>query len=292
MAPGCNLTGPPVRLRAMSLHFTKMHGNGNDFVLLDDRAGDLALTPERLRQLADRRLGVGCDQVLVAAAARDAQAAIAMRIFNADGSAAQQCGNGLRCFAVHVHERGMVEGERFAVETSGGLMSVTLLGAGRVRASMGRPELEPVAIPLRAAHRALRYRLLLPGEEVEVGAVSIGNPHAVLRVADVHSAPVARLGPAIQALADFPQGVNVGFMQVLAPDHIRLRVFERGVGETLACGSGACAAVVIGRLQADLGPSVRVSLPGGDLDIEWAGEGHEVVMEGPTATVFEGEVAV
>jgi diaminopimelate epimerase len=185
----------------------------------------------------------------------------------------------------------MVESDRFMVETPGGLMSVYLLDGGRVRASLGEPRLEPEQIPLRAQRRAPSYRLALDGEAVDVGAVSMGNPHAVLRVADVAAAPVARLGPAIQALADFPQGVNVGFMQVLAPDHVRLRVFERGVGETLACGSGACAAVVVGRVQKDLGARVRVSLPGGDLDIEWQGEGYEVVMEGPTATVFEGEVA-
>lgn len=288
---GCNLPEAPLRLRAMSLRFTKMHGNGNDFVLLDDRDGALDLSPERLRQIADRRLGVGCDQVLVAIRARHAQAAIAMRIFNADGREAQQCGNGLRCFAVHARERGMVDGDRFAVETPGGLMRVHLLGAGRVCASMGEPQLEPHTIPLRAQRRALSYRLLPGGEAVDAGAVSMGNPHAVLRVADVDAAPVARLGPSIQALADFPEGVNVGFMQVVAPDHIRLRVFERGVGETLACGSGACAAVVVGQVQGALGACVRVSLPGGDLHIEWAGEGHEVLMEGPTATVFDGEVA-
>lgn len=273
----------------MSLKFTKMHGNGNDFVLLDDRAGTLGLTPERLRRLADRRTGVGCDQVLVVSTPHDARAAIAMRIFNADGREAQQCGNGLRCFAVHVRERGMVQAERFSVETPGGLMAVTLLAGGRVRASMGEPRFGPDAIPIRAASRALSYRLIVNGEALDVGAVSMGNPHAVLRVADVQDAPVARLGPAIQALADFPDGVNVGFMQVLSPRHVRLRVFERGVGETLACGSGACAAVVIGRQLGELGASVRVSLPGGDLDIEWQGEGHEVVMEGPTATVFDGE---
>jgi len=274
----------------MRVPFTKMHGNGNDFVLLDDRDGSLPLDAPRLRALADRRLGVGCDQVLVARAPGDGAAPVAMAVYNADGGPARQCGNGLRCFAVYAHEAGMVRGERFAIATPSGVSQAQLLPHGRVRAGMGVPGLDPEQVPMLAAARAPVYRLALDGEVVEAGAVSMGNPHAVLLVDDVDRVPVARLGPAVQALAQFPQGVNVGFMQVLDRGRIRLRVFERGAGETLACGSGACAAVVSGAVRGLLDREVVVSLPGGDLDVAWQGEGHEVVMEGPTAMVFRGEV--
>ena len=277
--------------RPLGLAFTKMHGNGNDFVLLDDRAGTLELTPDRLRRLSDRRLGVGCDQILVARRPRG-DAALAMAIFNADGSAAGQCGNGLRCFAVYARDQAMVSAGRFTVETPGGLVDVELLPGGDVRAAMGRPRLEPAEIPMTPRPRAASYDLEVAGETVSVGAVSMGNPHAVLWVDDLDAAPVTRLGPSIQALPDFPEGVNVGFAQVLSRRQIRLRVFERGVGETLACGSGACAAVVVGRLQQRLEPRVRVSLPGGDLDIAWPGEDAEVVMTGPTARAFTGETTI
>jgi len=276
----------------MRVPFTKMHGNGNDFVLLDDRAATLGLTAGHVRRLADRHRGVGCDQVLVAAAPVDGRAPVTMRIYNADGSAAGQCGNGLRCFAVYAHRRGMVRGREFDVATPGGVARLALLGAGQVRAVLGVPGLEPEEIPMQAASRAARYPLQVAGERLQVGAVSLGNPHAVLTVADVDAAPVTRLGPAVQALAVFPQGVNVGFMQVLTPEHVRLRVFERGVGETLACGSGACAAAVCGRVQELLGERVRVSLPGGEVMIEWPGEGHAVVMTGPTAWAYEGEMTL
>jgi diaminopimelate epimerase len=279
-------------LPEMRVPFTKMHGNGNDFVLLDDRDGALALSPDRLRRLADRHRGVGCDQILVARASAHPGARLAMAIYNADGSSAGQCGNGLRCFAVYAHRRGMVRGMAFPVSTPGGVVRVELLDAAQVRAAMGLPRLDPAQVPLAAAERAPCYTLRLPGETLEVGAVSLGNPHAVLLVDDVESAAVARLGPAVQALGDFPEGVNVGFMQVLARDRLRLRVFERGVGETLACGSGACAAVVCGRVQGLLDERVNVSLPGGELTVEWPGEGHEVVMTGPTALAFEGEIAL
>ncbi len=277
----------------MRVPFAKMHGNGNDFVLLDDRARTLELTPERIRRLADRHRGVGCDQVLVARApaAGDAAAApVAMAVYNADGSSAGQCGNGLRCFAVYAHRHGMVRGREFAVVTPGGPARVALLGGGQVRATLEAPGLEPRQVPIDVPSRAARYPLQVGGERLEVGAVSMGNPHAVLLVDDVDAAPVARLGPGVQALGMFPDGVNVGFMQVLSPDHVRLRVFERGVGETLACGSGACAAVVCGRMQGLLAERVRVSLPGGDVEIEWGGEGLGVVMTGPAALSYEGEI--
>jgi diaminopimelate epimerase len=273
----------------MRVRFTKMHGNGNDFVLLDNRAGSLQLTTERLRLLADRHLGVGCDQILVAERPANGAARVAMRVFNADGGAAGQCGNGLRCFAVYARDTGMVTGERFPIETPGGLVDAELLGGGRVRAALGVPRLEPREVPIRARARALRYPLRAAGQDLEVAAVSVGNPHAVLAVEDVDTAPVATLGPAIQALELFPEGVNVGFMQRVSADRVRLRVYERGVGETLACGSGACAAVVAGRVQGTLGDGVTVALRGGDVEVEWPGEGHAVVMSGPTAMAFYGE---
>ncbi len=273
----------------MPTAFVKMHGNGNDFVLLDNREGTLRLDPQRVRRLADRRLGIGCDQVLVAERPRNGRAVASMRIFNADGSSAGQCGNGLRCFARYVRGLGVAAGDVMAIETPGGVVEARLLTGGRVRAAMGAPRLEPSEIPLAAPRRAPTYALQVDGGTVEAGAVSMGNPHAVLTVPDVDTAPVTRLGPAIQALVVFPEGVNVGFMQVLARDHVRLRVFERGVGETLACGSGACAAAVCGRLRGLLDARVRVTLPGGDVHIEWDGAGHDVWMEGPTAHAFSGE---
>jgi len=276
----------------MLIPITKMHGNGNDFVLLDNRDGSLELTAERVRALADRRFGVGCDQLLVAQSPRNETAPVAMGIFNTDGSSAEQCGNGLRCFAVYARDRGMAHGSEFPVETPCGLVTVQLMDGGRVRACMGVPRLEPARIPLQAPARAATYELIVNGEMLRVGAVSMGNPHAVLLVEDVDAAPVTRLGPAVQAMSAFPEGVNVGFMQVLNRNGVRLRVFERGVGETLACGSGACAAVVTGRIQGLLDEWVDVSLPGGDLRIGWAGEGREVSMEGPTALVFTGEAYV
>jgi diaminopimelate epimerase len=278
-------------METMFIPFTKMHGIGNDFVMLDNRAGELNLSPQVIQQLADRRFGVGCDQVLVAAAPESAGADVTMQIFNADGSRAGQCGNGLRCFAIYMRDKGAITRDDTHIDTPGGVVHAQILDANYVRASMGEPpQLEPAQIPLVGHTRAIDYPIDVDGERLSMGAVSMGNPHAVLTVVDVDRAPVERLGPAIQALADFPQGVNVGFMQVLARDHVRLRVFERGVGETLACGSGACAAVVVGQLQGMLDSRVRVGLRGGELDIEWGGPGHPVIMTGPTALVFESKV--
>lgn len=276
----------------MLIPFTKMHGNGNDFVLLDNRDRSLPLDPQRVRALAHRRFGIGCDQLLVAEPPRNGRAPVAMRIFNADGGEAGQCGNGLRCFARFVRNLGVVTADSMAVETPGGEVSVTLLEGGRVRASVGVPRLEPGDVPMAVSRRQTLYELDLglESETLRVCALSVGNPHAVVQVAEADAAPVARLGPAIQALPVFPEGVNVGFMEVQDRGRIRLRVYERGVGETLACGSGACAAVVAGRLQGLLDERVTVVLPGGDLTVDWPGEGEEVVMEGPTAVAFTGEV--
>jgi diaminopimelate epimerase len=272
----------------MRVSFTKMHGIGNDFVLVDATDGAPALSPEDVRRIADRRRGVGCDQVLVAEAARGAP--VAMRIYNADGSAAEQCGNGLRCFARFVRERGLVTCDEFEIEVGGARVLVRFGRATEVLARLAAPGLEPAEVPLKAASRAPVYVLEVDGDPVEVGAVSMGNPHLVLLVADIDKAPVHRLGPALQRQPCLPCSANVGFMQVVDRDRIRLRVFERGVGETEACGSGACAAVVSGRVRGLLDEEVSVELPGGTLMIRWKGEGEPVWMSGPTSKVFEGEL--
>ena len=277
----------------MLIPFTKMHGIGNDFVLIDNRSGDLKLSSDVVRRLADRRFGIGCDQVLVAAQPRTAAADVAMQIYNTDGSHAGQCGNGLRCFAVFMRDAGAITGGEAHIETPGGVVRTQIMESGIVRASMGDPpELDPERVPILGHVQAAEYTLMIEGAPVVLGAVSMGNPHAVVNVGNVDSAPVTTLGPAIQASGVFPEGVNVGFMQVLSPQQIRLRVFERGVGETLACGSGACAAVVVGQIQGKLGRRVQVHLPGGALDIEWQGPGSAVIMSGPTAFVFKAEVQI
>ncbi|MDV3238546.1 MAG: diaminopimelate epimerase [Gammaproteobacteria bacterium] len=274
----------------MLLRFTKMHGLGNDFVVIDGVRQRVSLTPDQVRFLADRRRGVGCDQVLIVEPPQSAGVDFRYRIFNADGGEVGQCGNGARCFARFVFEEGLTDKTRIPVETAGGRMELELLDDGQVRVDMGVPRLAPAEIPFLAPAQAARYALEVDGREFEVGAVSLGNPHAVLVVPDVAAAPVGTLGPRIERHARFPERVNVGFMQVLAPDRVRLRVFERGAGETEACGSGACAAAVIGQVQGVLGPKVRVSLPGGDLVISWAGVGEPVYMTGPATRVFEGQI--
>jgi len=274
----------------MTWRFTKMHGLGNDFVVLDAVRQIIDLQPAQARWLADRHFGVGCDQILLVERARSPAADFRYRIFNADGGEVSQCGNGARCFARFVAQEGLTDRREITVETASGLLHLYLEGEPDVRVNMGVPHLEPDRIPLRAPARAERYRIG-SGGRWEIGAVSMGNPHAVLAVASVDTAPVAEVGPAIQALPDFPEGVNVGFMERVAADHIRLRVYERGSGETLACGSGACAAVVVGRLWGTLAESVNVDLPGGRLRIDWAGEGEPVWMTGPAVRVFDGQLS-
>lgn len=274
----------------MLLSFTKMHGLGNDFVVIDGVRQQVSLTPDQVRFLADRRRGVGCDQVLIVEPPRSAGVDFRYRIFNADGGEVGQCGNGARCFARFVFEEGLTAKTRIPVETAGGRMELERLDDGQVRVDMGVPRLVPAEIPFDAAAPAARYALEVDGQAIEIGAVSLGNPHAVLVVADVAAAPVATLGPRIERHVRFPERVNVGFMQVLAPDHACLRVFERGAGETEACGSGACAAAVVGQLQGLLGPQVRMTLRGGDLVISWAGVGEPVYMTGPATRVFEGQI--
>jgi diaminopimelate epimerase len=267
-----------------------MHGLGNDFVVFDATSRPLALTPEQIRFIADRRLGVGCDQVLVAEPAEDG-ADFFFRIYNADGSESGQCGNGARCFARFLRERGLTDKERITVAAGAGRMVLEALADGRFRVEMGVPALEPAAVSVRAPARAETYQVALDdGRRVRGQALSIGNPHFVMRVDDVDAAPVASLGSALEAHPDFPERVNVGFMAVLDPGHIRLRVYERGVGETRACGSGAVAAAIAGRLAHGLRESVQVELPGGILTVDWDGEGEPAYLTGPTVRVFDGEL--
>ena len=273
----------------MHLRFSKMHGIGNDFVVADATHSPLPGV-EQIRRLADRRLGVGCDQVLLAVPPADPIRDLGVVIFNADGSRAGQCGNGMRCMAVFARERGLVASNEIAFETPDGCVLASIEDGGSVSVRMGVPRLEPEEIPIASPRRAPSYALDVDGEEIRFAAVSMGNPHAVIRVPDVAAAPVARLGPALQSRSFFPEGVNVGFAENVSGGHLRLRVFERGAGETRACGSGACAAVVAGRLAGDLDASVRVELPGGVLDVRWEGEGEAVRMRGPAARVFDAEI--
>lgn len=272
----------------MKLQFTKMHGIGNDFVVIDGIRQNVVLTAEHIRHLADRRFGVGCDQVLVVAASESAEVDFRYRIFNADGSEVEQCGNGARCFARFVRDQGLTDQDELCVETLAGRLHLRIQPDGQVTVDMGLPRLEPTEIPFFATEQATRYLIAADGMDMEIGAVSMGNPHAVLQVDDVVQAPVAHLGPLLERHGRFPKRTNVEFMQIVTPDRIRLRVFERGTGETLACGSGACAAVVAGRLWGRLNPTVGVELPGGALTVHWAGEGEPVMLTGPAATVFQG----
>ena len=273
----------------MHLRFSKMHGIGNDFVVVDATRSPLP-SAEQIRLLADRRTGVGCDQVLLAVRPVASGHDLGVVIFNADGSRAEHCGNGIRCMAVFVRQRDLVASDEIAFETQGGRVLATIEGGGSVRVRMGIPRLEPDEIPIASPYRAADYALDVDGEEVRFAAVSMGNPHAVIRVPDVDGAPVARHGRALQTHPFFPEGVNVGFAQSLSRDRLRLRVFERGVGETRACGSGVCAAVVASCLRGDTDADTQVDLPGGSLRIRWDGEGEPVWMTGPTAWVFDAEI--
>ena len=272
----------------MTLHFSKMHGLGNDFVVFDAVNQQVMLDPAQVRAIADRRFGVGCDQVLLVERPRDPSTEFHYRIFNADGGEVEQCGNGARCFARYVHDKGLTTSREIAVGTAAGPIRLYLEDDGQVRVNMGEPRLEPAAIPFIAEHRADSYPLDVDGETLEIGAVSMGNPHAVLLVDDVAGAPVESLGPKIESHPRFPQRVNAGFMALRASDAIDLRVYERGAGETLACGTGACAAVVSGRVRGLLDERVAVHLPGGTLVISWRGIGTPVWMTGPAVEVFNG----
>lgn len=274
----------------MRVNFTKMHGLGNDFVLIDATRQSLALTAAQVRSLADRRYGIGCDQVLLIEPPRNADSDFFYRIYNADGGEVEQCGNGARCFARYVRDNGLSDKADLRVETRAGIIRLHIEADAQVSVDMGVPRFEPNEIPFLAPARAVHYALMVDDTQLEIGALSMGNPHAVLRVDNIAGAPVASLGPRIESHPRFPQRVNAGFMQVIERDHIALRVYERGAGETLACGTGACAAVVAGREQGLLDERVRVDLSGGQLVISWPGEGNPVVMTGPASRVFEGYI--
>lgn len=275
----------------MKLRFTKMHGLGNDFVVIDGINQRLELSPEHFRFLADRHFGVGCDQILLVEAATRPDADFRYRIFNADGGEVQQCGNGARCFTRFVHDHGLTDKREIRVETASGLIVPRLETDGQVTVDMGPPRFEPAEIPFVADTRAVTYVLDI-GQPVEIAVLSMGNPHAVLETCNVDTAPVAEWGPLIERHPRFPERVNVGFMQLLHRRAIKLRVFERGTGETLACGTGACAAAVAGMIRGLLDHEVEVQTRGGRLTIRWDGEGHSVFMTGPTAVVFEGEIEI
>jgi diaminopimelate epimerase len=276
-------------LSSMRIDFLKMQGLGNDFLVFD-AAANTRLDSHTLRALADRHTGVGFDQALMLEQPRDANSRAFYRVFNSDGSEVEQCGNGARCIAALLYDRAPELGREFTLESAGGAVHARVRDDGLVSVDMGVPDFEPRAIPFEAAQRAQCYPLTVDGAELEIGAVSMGNPHAVLRVADANSAPVERLGPAIEHHARFPKRANAGFMQVLGPKHIALRVFERGVGETLACGTGACAAVAVGQQRGWLEQEVRVDLPGGTAMVAWPGAGQSIWLTGPATTVFKGSI--
>jgi len=280
------------RVGAMTLHFTKMHGLGNDFVVIDATGRPVDLTAALTRRLADRRFGIGCDQVLLVEPPRLPGTEFHYRIFNADGSEVEQCGNGARCFARFVRDRGLTQSDDIPVGTAAGVIRLHVRPDGEVSVDMGEPRFAPAEIPFQAEQPSASYALELDGETLRIGALSMGNPHAVLVVEDLDRAPVTTLGPRIECHPRFPSRVNVGFMQILDRGQVRLRVWERGAGETLACGTGACAAAVHGRRLGLLDEHVQVALPGGSLVIHWPGPGAKVTMTGPATTVFEGDIAL
>jgi diaminopimelate epimerase len=274
----------------MLLEFTKMHGLGNDFMVVDAINQSVSLSAGQVRALANRHLGVGFDQLLLVEPASSPDVDFRYRIFNADGGEVGQCGNGARCFMRFVQEQGLTDKQQVLVETASGPLQLTLESDGQVTVDMGMPRLEPAEIPFDAPAFARHYPLDVAGRHLEIAALSMGNPHAVLQVDDIETAPVRELGPAIECHPRCPERVNAGFMQIVDPATIRVRVYERGAGETLACGSGACAAMVAGRLWERLEPRVKVVLTGGELVVSWTGSGNPVLMTGPATTVYQGRI--
>ena len=276
----------------MHIKFTKMQGIGNDFVVIDSFSQSIQLSATQIRQLADRHFGVGCDQLLLVEKPTIPQADFRYRIFNADGGEVEQCGNGARCFVRFVHKQKLTDKTQICVETANGLIYPTLEDNGLVTVNMGAPKFEPAQIPFISDKLALTYPLSIENKTVEISTVSMGNPHAVQIIENVDSAPVQIQGPLIENHAQFPQRVNAGFMQIMNQHAIKLRVFERGAGETLACGTGACAAAVAGMRLGKLQSPVKVVMRGGELNISWEGETSPVMMSGPAVTVFEGEIEI
>ncbi len=276
----------------MKLNFTKMQGAGNDFVVIDAYSSPISLTASQIKKIANRFFGVGCDQLLMVEKTNTPNVDFRYRIFNADGGEVEQCGNGARCFVRFVVDKGLTKKHEIAVETACGIISLKLQNNGQVTVNMGAPRFEPAEIPFLAETKQNQYSLKLPDQTIAISALSMGNPHAVTLVDNVEVANVSRLGPQVESHSSFPQRVNAGFMQVVNTHEIKLRVYERGSGETLSCGTGACAAVVSG-IQLDLLQSpVLVRTRGGQLNIEWQGEGKPVMMTGPAEVVFEGQIEV
>jgi len=276
----------------MEQPFTKMHGIGNDFVVFDTFTHPLTLTREQIRHIANRQFGIGCDQVLLLEPSESNDVDVRYRIFNADGGEVMQCGNGARCAAVYLKDKGLVAKNEIVAETGAGQLLLNIANDRSVTVNMGVPQFEPVSIPLQTDEYSEQYHLILGEDEISFGAVSMGNPHAVIIVDDADSAAVNLIGPEMQQNGLFPESVNVGFMQILNQQAFKLRVYERGSGETLACGSGACAAMVIACQQGYLEGTIDAELRGGHLTLRWAGEGEPVFMTGPATTVFEGKIAL
>lgn len=274
----------------MLLKFSKMHGLGNDFMVIDAINQDFAPDPEKIRIWSKRNTGIGFDQMLTVERAESSLADFKYRIFNADGGEVEQCGNGARCFAHFVREQKLTELKLISVETSSGLIQLEVLDNNLVRVNMGVPQFEPRLIPLNTDVQSDQYSLDINEQAIQFSALAIGNPHIVIQVADVENADVGVIGAALESHCFFPQRVNVGFMQIIDADSFKLRVFERGVGETRACGSGACAGMVAGQRLGLLGEQASALLPGGELNLEWRGEANAVMMTGETAKVYEGEI--
>ncbi len=274
----------------MKISFTKMHGLGNDFVVIDAINQKVELDADQIRTISDRNRGVGCDQLLLVEPPRDDSVLFTYRIFNADGHEVEQCGNGARCFARFVHDKNLTQETTIPVATSSGDIVLSLEQDDLVTVNMGVPEFNPKLIPFQADSVASHYTLAFADQQLDIGVVSMGNPHAVTQVDDIEHAPVETLGPVIESHQRFPNHVNAGFMQVIDQNMIKLRVYERGVGETQACGTGACAAMVIGRRWKLLDENVQVLLTGGTLNIRWKAEGEPVYMTGPAHTVYEGSI--
>jgi diaminopimelate epimerase len=276
----------------MRIDFTKMHGLGNDFIVFDAPAGASLPSAEQWRQLSARHTGIGFDQALVLEPPRRPDTAVFYRIFNADGFEVEQCGNGARCIAAFLHRRGQAGEGSLTMDSPAGLIRARIQGPEVVSVDMGVPNFDPASLPFEASSEASVYPLEVAGTTVEIGAVSMGNPHAVLTVASADAAPVDRLGPALESHRRFPKRVNVGFMEIIDRSHIELRVFERGTGETLACGTGACAAVAVGRHHGRLDADVHVKVRGGELRVNWGGPGEHIWLTGPAEVSFEGRVDI
>ncbi len=274
----------------MLLRFTKMHGLGNDFMVIDLISQHAHIQPKHAKQWGDRHTGIGFDQLLLVEAPSNPDVDFRYRIFNSDGSEVEQCGNGARCFARFVLDKRLTAKKRILVETKSGIIELDVRNDGQITVDMGPPRLEPSLIPFQADSVALSYSVEVDGAKVELAAVSMGNPHAVLRVDDVLQAPVHSLGAKLEQHPRFPQRVNVGFLQVVDRQHAKLRVWERGAGETQACGTGACAAAVAAIRQGWMDSPLQLELPGGKLCIEWAGTDQPVMMTGPAARVYEGQI--